>query len=161
MIEDIENISGDWEPKWTPNLKVENIINESSPKIWYKIIQEHDEAFYIIQMLRFKGTMYEKLELENYPFDTQRLNLDIISNQPISKCLLVNDDITNPSVVLRNNFRDSQEWYLHNFVGVEKNYTSCSKYSIDDSEHSKLNFFCVVSRKPGKMCFIGSILFSA
>jgi hypothetical protein len=101
-------------------------------------------------MLRFKGTMYEKLELENYPFDIQRLNLDVISNQSISKFLLVNNNDSNPSIVLKSNFRDSQEWYLHNFVGVEKNFTSSSKYSIDDSVHSKLKFFCVVSRKPGK-----------
>lgn len=149
MIQDYESISSDWQPKWEPKLKVENIITESSPKVWYRIIQVTDDEVYIIQMLRFKGTMYEKLELENYPFDIQRLNLDVISNQPISKCLLVNNNDSNPSIVLTSNFRDSQEWYLHNFVGVEKNFTSSSKYSIDDSVHSKLKFFCVVSRKPG------------
>ena len=149
MIEDVENLSGDWVPKWNPKIKVQNIISESSLKTWYKIIQEADEQFFIMQMLRFKGTFYEKLELEQYPFDIQKLNLDIISNQPASKCLLTSNRLLNPSVVLRNNFRDSQEWFLYNFVGVEENEKFSSTYSVDDSEHSKLKFFCVVARKPG------------
>ncbi len=78
----------------------------------------------------------------------QRLNIELISNHPTSKCLLYKNNKP-PSIILVENFRDSQEWILYNYVGVEDNYKINSKYSDDDSEHSAIKFFCVVARKPG------------
>lgn len=88
------------------------------------------------------------MELGNYPFDVQRLNINIVSMQPSSKCLLFQNE-TSPSYILLDNFHDSQEWHLYNFVGVEEKGRLSSKFSVSNRVHSTIKFYCVVARKPG------------
>lgn len=142
---DIEKLSDDWKPKWRPELKILNVISEAKSDLWYKIA-EINEKKHIFEMKRVKGTFYEKLELQYYPIDVQRLNLSIISSHDTSKCQLVKCS-SQPSTIIFENFRDSQEWYLYNYVGVDENERLESKYSLSEGEFSKITFYCAVARK--------------
>ena len=91
--------------------------------------------------------MYEKLELKNYPFDIQRLNISIVSTLPSSECFLTRDTDKMNDVLIEN-FRDSQEWHLYRYVGVEDNKVFYSAFQPEDSDHSTINFYCAAARKP-------------
>lgn len=47
------------------------------------------------------------------------------------------------------NFRDSQEWQLYDYVGIEENLKQNQPYTYEhDNEHSLIKFYLVASRKP-------------
>ena len=54
----------------------------------------------------FLVTLYEQLELKNYPFDIQKLNITVISGHPTTECTLVRDP-DNVNDILTEHFRDS------------------------------------------------------
>lgn len=62
MIPDVENLNVDtkWEPKWKPDLKIINIINESKVETWYKI-ENIDNKYYVYEMKRMKGMLIKNL----------------------------------------------------------------------------------------------------
>lgn len=45
------------------------------------------------------------------------------------------------------NFRDSQEWILYEYVNVEEGHKFLDDYSIQQGEHSIISFNCIVRRK--------------
>jgi hypothetical protein len=53
-----------------------------------------------------------------------------------------------PSYIHTENFRDSQEWYLYNYIGVQDHLKYNSEYTHDEIEHSLIRFNCAVARKP-------------
>jgi hypothetical protein len=83
--------------------------------------------------------------LYNYPFDIQKLNIELVSAHPVSECQLVRDPYL-MSDVLVDNFRDSQEWTLYHYVSVQDMRTVCWDYTEGNYEHSSMNFYCVASR---------------
>lgn len=142
----IEYLPENWKPKWSPQISIDNVISELKNETWYKVSEEKGLK-YIYEMKRIKGTFYEKLELEKYPFDVQNLNITMISNHSTNKCILMSQQ-SNLSTLVSEGFRDIQEWYLYNLVGCEENQISQSGYSADNEEHSKIVFFAAVARRP-------------
>lgn len=79
----------------------------------------------------------------------QKLNINLISNHSNANCVLLKiTDLNSLSNVHVEDFRDSQEWYLYNYIGIE----DCLKYKINYSnneiENSLIRFHCAVARKP-------------
>lgn len=146
-------ISKDWKPQWTPELQIANLISESKSDIWYRIGQDpNSNKIHIYEFRKIKGIFYEKLELQNYPFDHQQLQLKLVSNKPSIECILVKH-LYKMSNIHKENFRDSQEWKLYEFVKEDEKEMVSNAYNFDSNEHSTINFFCIVKRKSGYFYF--------
>jgi hypothetical protein len=145
--DEFKSLPLNWIPKWTPELQIVNIIQEAKSENWYRIGEDNGKL-YLYEMKKIKGSFYEKLELHYYPFDVQNLTLSFMSNQCTSKCILIKH-ASKPNRVLTDNFRDSQEWLLYNYIGIEQDKVVDAQYSVDEGEHSIINFYCIVARKPG------------
>ena len=143
---DLNKLPENWKPKWTPQLAIENIVSETKNESWYKIGNDNG-SIYIFEMRRIKGIFYEKLELEKYPFDLQHLNVSIVSNHSSKKCVLSKHSFKF-SKVIKQGFRDGQEWYLYDYVGVKEDQKIQPAYSTDEEEHSKIVFFTAAARRP-------------
>ena len=56
---------------WNPKLVIPNLLDSSKDIIWKEVKFSKAEEAYIVQKRRIKGNFTEKLELENFPFDSQ------------------------------------------------------------------------------------------
>ena len=62
--------------------------------------------------------------------------------------MLLKTDLNSPSYVHVENFHDSQEWFLYNYIGVEDRLKYNTKYTSQEMENPLIKFQCAVARKP-------------
>ena len=56
--------------------------------------------------------------------------------------------LTSSSYIHTEEFRDSQEWFLYNYLGIEDSLKHNTKYTSNEMESSLIRFHCAVARKP-------------
>ena len=79
----------------------------------------------------------------------QKLNINLISNHSSFNCILLNATGSNSSSYIHvEDFRDSQEWHLYNYIGIEDSLKYNIKYASNEIENSLIRFHCAVARKP-------------
>jgi len=61
----------DWSTYWNPNLYVDNCAAQLKENIWYTVMFNVNMEAYIFERRRVSGKFNEKLELYQFPFDTQ------------------------------------------------------------------------------------------
>jgi hypothetical protein len=130
---------------WSPQIKILNTLEEKNSKIWYQK-KKLNEKLHVFEMQKINGTFFAKLELRHYPFDVQKLHVNLISNEPLTKCILVNNETLN-SIIIEDDFRDFKEWYLYDFVGIEDYEILSNTYDINEESRSIVSYYCVVARK--------------
>lgn len=133
-------------PSWTPSVFIINYLNIIETKKWFKKIKINEEKMFIYEVQKIKGDFFEKLELQHYPFDIQKLHVKLVSSVDYNECALVPSD-DNGSSILHDGFRDLKEWLLYDFVGIEENTFIHTPYEEKECKRSIINFYCVVSRK--------------
>ena len=67
-----------WASYWNPSLFVENSQGEVKESIWYLASYNDIGQATIIERRRVKGTFFERMELMEYPFDTQVRHLNLL-----------------------------------------------------------------------------------
>ncbi|XP_048777841.2 uncharacterized protein LOC125681694 [Ostrea edulis] len=102
---------------WNPDLTIRNKVSEKHSETWYEILNVDGEA-YLVQKSRQNGTFTEKLELHDFPFDSQDLNICFASSLPTSEVELV-EDRDNPSEIGVSCYIHAQEWDLEPYVESE------------------------------------------
>lgn len=105
---------------WDPKLVVQNLIDQTKDdKPWKEVHYTDKKKAYIIEKRRLRGNFSEKLELADFPFDAQFLNVYITSEFSQSQLEIKED---NEQISLLNSacFRDEQEWALCDFVALRQ-----------------------------------------
>ena len=108
---------------WDPKLIVQNLIDQTKDdKPWKEVIYTQKKKAYIVEKRRLRGNFSEKLELADFPFDAQYLNVYITSEYPQSQLEILED---NEEISLLNSacFVDEQEWALCDFVTMRQKAT--------------------------------------
>ena len=108
---------------WDPKLVVQNLIDQTKDdKPWKEVHYTDKKKAYIIEKRRLRGNFSEKLELADFPFDAQFLNVYITSEFSQSQLEIKED---NEQISLLNSacFVDEQEWALCDFVTLRQKST--------------------------------------
>jgi hypothetical protein len=153
---------------WNPNLYIENALLEPKQEISYFISKFYDMTR--VREIRFaKGYFWERLELENFPLDTQELSV-VVSSKLTNNQIEILQDPDSPSFIdfkASRIFVDQQKWNLFKFVSVgyvasydlpnprdskaDQNYVIYQNKTI--KVHPKFVATCFVARKPGYYVF--------
>lgn len=64
---------------WNPAIQIRNKVSEKFSKTWYEVLTINGEA-YLVQKSRQIGTFAERLELHDFPFDSQVRNKKMLSS---------------------------------------------------------------------------------
>lgn len=149
-----------------PHLYIDNAL-EVKEEINYEIAEER--GFKVITEIRYiKGTFWEKLNFQNFPFDVQELELVLTSKLGSDKISLVTDPhkLSYIAFEAKTKFKDQQKWNLFRFVTTSD--TTCydneaslkartkKSQSIADIIRARKYFkppklvaTCYTARKPG------------
>ena len=97
---------------WSPNLFIENVIQLSKEEISYQVEKTDDEQTIVTEVRKVKGVFWERLELQNFPFDLQELSIILTSNRDHSEIKLVSDKLRLSQIDFgaKNTFIDQQKW---------------------------------------------------
>lgn len=97
----------------------------------------------ITEIRKVRGLFYEKLELNDFPIDTQELSVTLSSNKSVDEVELV-EDKSKINIVNTERFYDQQQWNLFSFC--EASNDECFD-EMKDLTRSEIKFTSFVSRK--------------
>ena len=132
---------------WKPELYIENAINDIKEDVRYRVVSDDQSNLMICEIRRLKGLFWEKLELENFPLDTQDLTVVIATKKSGSR---VNFILMQPEVqeCCLNNTLDNSMWRLHNVVTTRKGKLNCD-FSFGKREYPLISVKVQAFRSPG------------
>ncbi|CAF0851841.1 unnamed protein product [Brachionus calyciflorus] len=156
-----------YDPKvnWNPKLYIENAIQEPKDAARYTVSSEAG-ATVITEVRNIKGAFWEKLELQNFPFDVQELSVTVASRLSCEDVKLIPLE-SNGKIGFRatRTFVDQQKWRLFKMVKIsnEPSYFK-TKHEIikinplepeeeEPPEYPKIVASCFCSRKAGYYLF--------
>lgn len=67
----LKNLNVDFTKYWNPKLIVQNLIDHKKKKTWREIQYGKSDEAYVVEKRRICGHFSEKLELDEFPFDSQ------------------------------------------------------------------------------------------
>ncbi|XP_071107907.1 cys-loop ligand-gated ion channel-like [Haliotis cracherodii] len=136
-----------WESYFDPKLNIQNNIGELKQTTWRELQTEAGGETYVMERRRIKGKFFEKLELQDFPFDIQDLSILITSESPPTDVELMefNSSISHVNV---DSFVDQQEWGLYDFVVGEQRLTP-NEYSSVKYKRPGFIFRCCAVRRVG------------
>ncbi|XP_067664936.1 cys-loop ligand-gated ion channel-like [Haliotis asinina] len=146
-LDHTNNMKIDWASYFDPKLNIQNNIGELKQTTWREVQTEPDGQTYVMERRRIKGKFFEKLELQDFPFDIQDLSILITSESPPTDVELVelNSTVSHVNV---DSFVDQQEWGLYDFVVGEKRLMP-NEYSSMKYKRPGMVFRCCAVRKVG------------
>jgi hypothetical protein len=120
-LKDLVNLEQEFFSKlWNPQLFLENTWGAPKIRMWYEVWTSQQGVRYIHEQRLIHSVWSETLELWDFPFDTQDLSVTVGSGRR-SREVILTEDKSLPSVIVRDHFIDVQEWYLHDHVEVSFN----------------------------------------
>ncbi len=72
------------EGMWDPKLYLENAMGELKESMWYIVSYNENGEATVYQRRRVKGAFFERMELNQFPFDTQVSQQSVLHRQDIS-----------------------------------------------------------------------------
>ncbi|CAF3774835.1 unnamed protein product [Adineta steineri] len=132
---------------WTPQLELMNGIGDLKDEIVYTARFNGQGIATITEHHKLKGTLWERMELEYFPLDTQNLSI-IITTSRTSKEVIFVKNVSKPSGVNRRVFTDEQEWDLFEHVAIEIS-EQIDEYIDDGHNHPVVVCSCHAARKYG------------
>ena len=161
IINNINNLEYDSNLFWSPQLYIENAIGDLKEEVRYKLeIAEKQNVestskslknlannltVRVCEMRKLRGVFYERLELYNFPMDTQELSITLTSKRSIDEVNIVENKREMCSINTED-FLDQQEWDL--FEHVKTSYKT-----INDPwrKYERCGFVVssFIARKPG------------
>lgn len=97
---------------WNPKLFIENAMHDVKEKIKYKIIMLDKDRREITETRMAKGNFWERIELQNFPLDTQELSITFASKLKTSQVSLIQNQNKISTIYFEtlHSFRDQQKW---------------------------------------------------
>jgi hypothetical protein len=129
---------------WTPELELINGIGELQDDIMYSVRYDKQGLATVTEHHKLKGTLWERMELQHFPFDVQELSLSLTTSRPDSEMKFV-VNLNKPSGVNRRVFTDEQEWHLFEHVDIEIT-EQIDEYLDDGHNHPVVTCSCHAAR---------------
>ncbi|CAF2820154.1 unnamed protein product [Rotaria sp. Silwood2] len=83
---------------------------------WYSINKTNENGLIeIVEHQKFKGTFWERMELNHFPYDVQELSISLTTPLTINDIYFI-ENKQKPSGVNRTVFSDQQSWHLYEHV---------------------------------------------
>ena len=169
IINNISVLEYDANLFWSPQLYIENAIGDLKEEVRHKLeIVEKDGydllsdpnfnskdpqykqlmsnlTVRVCEMRKCRGVFYERLELYDFPMDTQELSVTLTSKRNAKEVEFVEND-KDPCSINTEDFLDQQEWDLFGHVTTTKKtiFDPWRKY-----ERAGFAVTCFIARKPG------------
>jgi hypothetical protein len=143
-IKDLPNRSFDPNIHWTPKLELMNGIGQVQDNITYSIHYNKQGLATVTEQHRIKGTLWERMELRDFPMDIQALSILITTTHPSSEMIFVKN-LKQSSGVYRRVFTDEQEWDLFEHVDIEIT-EQIDEYFDNENNHSIVLCSCYAAR---------------
>ncbi|CAF2981366.1 unnamed protein product [Rotaria sp. Silwood2] len=135
---------------FNPQLAVLNHMGDSlRHDKWYSTKKTNTNGLIeVTEHHKFKGTFWERMELNHFPYDVQELSISLTTPLTIND-IYFTENKQKPSGVNRTVFSDQQSWHLYEHV--EFSYEQHrEEYSLNyDQVHPVLICTCHVGRKCG------------
>lgn len=154
---------------WSPQLYIENAIGELKEEIRHRLEIVEKEGSHLLddpnyhpkngefqelinnltvrvsEMRKLRGVFYERLELYDFPMDTQELSITLTSKRNSGEIEFVENQKDGCSINTED-FLDQQEWDLFSHVKTTQRtiYDPWRKY-----ERTGFQVSCFIARKPG------------
>ena len=161
IINNISILEYDSSLFWSPQLYIENAIGDLKEEVRYKleIVEKQNVepatkslknlgnnlTVRVCEMRKLRGVFYERLELYDFPMDTQELSITLTSKRSVDEVEIVENKREACSINTED-FLDQQEWDL--FEHVKTSYKTINdpwrKY-----ERSGFAVSSFIARKPG------------
>ncbi|CAF3632253.1 unnamed protein product [Rotaria socialis] len=132
---------------WTPQLELLNGIGELNDNIAYSVFYDRQGLATVTEHHKLKGTLWERMELQYFPFDLQDLSLSVTTSRSGKEMFFVKN-LRKPSGANCRVFTDEQEWYLFEHVDIETK-EEIEEYLDDGHNHSVVICSCHAARKYG------------
>jgi hypothetical protein len=139
-----QNRAFDSDMYWTPQLELMNGIGQLNDEIAYTVRFNKQGLATITEHHKLKGTLWERMELHNFPMDIQSLSIIITTSCRNTEMKFIKN-VRQPSGVNRRVFTDEQEWYLFEHVDIEIDEQT-DEYVDDGQSHSVVFCSCYVAR---------------
>ena len=95
---------------WNPLLYVENSFKELKEDVHYDLHIENGVTL-VTEIRKFKADLWERLELQNFPFDIQELNVTISTRRSYKEVKIVPSDVKSYiNSGAKNRFIEQQKW---------------------------------------------------
>ncbi|XP_021342813.1 gamma-aminobutyric acid receptor subunit gamma-2-like isoform X1 [Mizuhopecten yessoensis] len=145
----------DFNKYWNPNIQIQNLTSSTKRNKWNEIrFGKSGEAF-IVERRRISGTFTEKMELEDFPFDSQDLSILMTSDLPVKEVILEEDN-QDLSTINVASFADEQEWFLSDHVESNKSVIRKEFTQSKNVEFPVLRVSCIATRQ--FMFFVWNII---
>jgi hypothetical protein len=131
---------------WKPELYIENAINDVKEDIRYKVVKEEDSLM-ICEIRKVKCTLWERLELEDFPLDIQDLNLIVATRKSGKKINFILMQPEYKSLKISNTI-DNSMWYLNDVVRTTKEQIH-NEYCYGTREYPAVILSVKAFRSPG------------
>lgn len=107
-----------YDPKkhWNPKLYIENAMQLTKEDVRYKVAKDAFDGrnTVVTEIRKVRGYFWERLELENFPLDSQELSIILASTHEHSEIKLVEDKqrLSHIDLDVKHTFTDQQKWYI-------------------------------------------------
>lgn len=151
-----EGIVVDSDKYWNPDLVIRNRTESAQRKKWCVLWFNASGEAFIVEKRRIIGVFTEKMELQDFPFDSQDLSVVLTSDRSVDEVNLEEDN-EELSTINVTNFADEQEWCLKDYVESDKTTKIVNQYTDRKNvEFPVLRVSCFATRK--FMFFVWNIM---
>ncbi|XP_069101954.1 glycine receptor subunit alpha-4-like isoform X2 [Argopecten irradians] len=151
-----EGIEVDSDKYWNPDLVIRNRTESAQRKKWCVLWFNSSGEAFIVEKRRIKGVFTEKMELQDFPFDSQNLSVVLTSDRSVKEVIL-EEDSEFLSTIDVTNFADEQEWCLKDYVESDKTTKIVNQYTDQKNvEFPVLRVSCFATRQ--FMFFVWNII---
>ncbi|KAK3083953.1 hypothetical protein FSP39_005950, partial [Pinctada imbricata] len=133
---------------WNPLLIIQNLVDHTKRKKWQELSFNSRGHAFIVECRRIKGHFSETLELAEFPFDHQSLNVVVTSELSQEKLQIVEDDEDISSINV-SCFVDEQEWSLFDLVECISTVTTKQFSPKRNIRFPCLQLGCYAARRSG------------
>ncbi|CAF1380220.1 unnamed protein product [Didymodactylos carnosus] len=147
----------DYDPKvhWNPELLIDNNVGDLKEQTSYTVISHPDQqSSEICEHRMMKGTFWESLELQHFPFDVQDLSIGIMSGRTASEVKLKQDERL--STINTRAFGGQLSWKLYEHVETKQHYRP--DFTNSQKVHPVFVVTCRASRCPEYFAWNGLFL---
>lgn len=141
-IKDGENFDPHYH--WEPELYIDNAVGKLKEENSYKILRK-DGKTTVCESKIVSGTFWEKLELNDFPLDSQDLTITVTSHKSYEEVLLEKSKMDELSINT-NDFQQQQEWILFPKIYLQTKHV----YDIWRQHHRPcFSVSAKITRRPG------------
>ena len=136
-----------FESIWKPELLFTNIVRCFKEEKWYKVKKINNKLF-ITENMNVHGKFSGIFKLNNFPFDTQELNITLQSKHSSNDLIILPFGHNYNKLSAKESFRGNNEWKIVNDISHIVTKTS-PELSSSSTEYPQITFKFQIKRKTG------------